>query len=1744
MNTPNSDLRDNDIAIVGMAVRVPGARDCEQFWSNIHDGVESIEVFEDEELLANGAVTPAMLEDPNFVRSNAVVRDIDLFDAEFFGLAVREAEIIDPQHRLFLELCWEALEESGHPPDRVAGAVGVFGGAGDREHAYKHRLYRSASLLRSVGMFSINLGNSHEFMPTQVSYKLNLRGPSVNVQTACSTSLVAVHLGVQSLLAGECDLALAGGVTLNIPEITGYIYHEGMVTSPDGRCRPFDARARGTVWGNGAGVVCIKRASDAIADGNTIRAIIRGTAINNDGSDKVGYTAPSITGQAAVIREALAVAECHPDSIRYVEAHGTATTLGDPIEIAGLTQAFREHTEASSYCAVGSVKSNIGHLDAAAGVVGLVKTVLALEHGAIPPSLHFRRPNPRIDFESTPFFVARELADWPADGGPRRASVSSFGIGGTNAHAVLEQAPHRAVSSSSRPAQVLVVSARTPAALEAASTRLADQLEREPDAILADVAYTLAEGRSAFELRRAVVARTPVEAARRLRVPGGSSRCEGERGVAFLLSGQGSQHQSMGADLYAREPVYRAAIDRCAAALSPGLDLHALLTSGDDALRQTRHAQPALFAVEYALSELWASWGVRPEILLGHSVGEWVAATIAGVFTLEDAIALVAARGAAMQEMAPGAMVAVTVEPERFAEWCGPDVALAAINGPRMCVASGAIEVIDALVDSLARRSIEHTRLHTSHAFHSPMMAPMLARFEARVAAVSMSPPRVPVVSNVTGRRLSDEDAVDPAYWARQIISPVQFSRGLDTVLEDPERALLEVGPGIALKTLVDRHHELARPALASMRHPRVERGDQEVLLATLGQLWAQGAVVDWQRYFGDERRHLVKLPTYPFQRRRYWIEDTPATPEAPVEVGPRVDLGRWFYAPSWRLTTWTPAPASTREVVLIGGDDELAEILAAAGHPVTRCESVAEVELAGPCTLVHAHGLGDPATDKIEIERGYTSLVDLARLVGQSGLTDLDLVVLARGVVDVSGEDRLLPARAALLGAVRVIPTEYPQLDGCRLVDLGASTPLARVLPELANSGESVVALRGQRRWVEDVQSITLDDELALPPGAPVLVTGGLGGIGLALARELSSRGARLVLTTRRPFPPSAEWSAWLEAHVDSDRTSTMIRTLRELGEVEVFRSDVTDRERMANVIREAERRFGPLYGVIHAAGVPGGGVLQRTTPEQSWSVIAPKLLGARILDELTAETELGFMVLCSSLTARLGGFGQADYCAANACLDAFAADRATRRPGRTLAIDWGAWLEVGMAAMAGREAPISIPLAHTKDDPVFSAKGSTKDRVVLVARLQASDWVLDEHRVMGKATMPGTGVVDLVQKAARQVYDRTTIELRNLQFRQPLDVPEAGALEVRLVFELDGARTRVRVLSLREDGEVEHAVMELVPLDEPSVRRVDLHVLEERCPELAPPATSGDGDYGLIQFGPRWHNRVWMRRAEGECLARFELPEPFLADLEQSAAHPALLDGATSVFAVDVPNLLPFAYRSIRIHDALPAVIHSHVRALPKRGQADETLRFDIDITDASGRVLIEIEEYTLVKINRLASARDDADEGLGGMTSAQGVETFRRALSGAWSQVLVSTWNLPELIASGGLGMAAVHEAPELSVAAVVHERPVLTAEFVEPRTETERRVARVWSEVLGVQPIGVDDNFFELGGSSLVAAQVVLRSNEEFGVDISSVTLFAGPTVAAFAQALDAESAPAQLDENRERGARRRQRRRRS
>jgi acyl transferase domain-containing protein/acyl carrier protein len=869
-----------DIAIIGMTGRFPGAPDINAFWRYLCEGVESVRFLRPEELLCAG-IESSQLDDPEFVKASSFLDNIEWFDAPFFNISPREAELMDPQHRVFLECAWEALEHAGYGGESCEGSVGVYGGA--TINTYLLCNLAQAPELQSVDLVQLNVGNSHDFLTTRVSYKLNLKGPSQAIQSACSSSLVAVHHACQGILRGECDMALAGGVSINLKLRYGYKYVERGMASPDGHCRAFDKNAQGTIFGSGVGVVVLKGAEAALRDGDCIYAIVKGSAINNDGSAKVGYTAPSVNGQAAVIREALANAGVEPQSIGYIEAHGTGTALGDPIEVQALAKAFRAATGKST-CGIGSVKTNIGHLDAAAGVTGLIKTVLVLKNKRIPPTLHFESPNPEIDFENTPFYVVNRLTEWKGLHGPRRAGVSAFGVGGTNAHVVLEESPDIQREANSRSWQLLMLSARSQAALEQATHNLASYLQQEPETNIADVAYTLQTGRRRFPYRRFTLCSNVQEGCKTLQEldPEHVYTAQVERQdrpVAFLFPGQGSQYPGMAHGLHSHEPIFRSTVERCSELLKPalGLDLRQVLYpanpgQGDSAelLNQTCVTQPALFVVEYGLAQLLLSCGVRPEAMIGHSIGEYVAACLAGVFTLEDALHLVALRGRLMQSLLPGTMLAAGVSENEAEALTGTQISLAAVNGPMQCVFSGEERAIAELEYRLQQDGVTCRRLQTSHAFHSHMVDPIMGAFADEIRRIGLQAPRARYLSNVTGEWIKPEEATSSEYWVRHLRHTVRFSQGIQKLLQDGNWMLVEVGPGRALAQMARRH---VRGNPEHTFFNLLSQPEPDCPGALLGQLWLGGASVHWPTFYSQEKRRRIGLPTYPFERQRYWIE-------------------------------------------------------------------------------------------------------------------------------------------------------------------------------------------------------------------------------------------------------------------------------------------------------------------------------------------------------------------------------------------------------------------------------------------------------------------------------------------------------------------------------------------------------------------------------------------------------------------------------------------------------------------------------------------------------------------------------------------------------------------------------------------------------------------------------------------------------------------------------------------------------
>jgi acyl transferase domain-containing protein len=1390
------EIEDHHIAIIGMVGRFPGAGTLTRFWQNLCEGRESINFYSDQELEA-AAVPQSALNDPLYVKAGALLEGFDLFDASFFNYSPREAEIMDPQHRIYLECAWEALETAGYNPSGYDGRIGVYAGAS--MSSYLTHLYRIPNLVKSVGGMQLVIGNDKDHLATRVSYKLDLKGPSFVAQTSCSTSLVAVHLACQSLLNDECDIALAGGVCVTQFEKRGYFYASGGISSPDGHCRAFDADAKGTVGGNGVGIVVLKRYAEARASRDNICAVIRGSAINNDGNSKVGYTAPSIEGQASVISDALNAAGLDSGDISYIEAHGTGTALGDPIELKALGRVFHAGSQAKRFCGVGTVKSNIGHLDAAAGIAGLIKTALALNHKKLPPTLHYQRPNPQVDLENSAFYINSTLRPWDTNGSPRRAGVSSFGIGGTNAHVVLEEAPVRENSGPSRAWRLLPLSAKTESALENASKQLREHLQNNPGTNIADVAYTLAVGRMAMPHRRVAICRNADEAIDALgpndlgRSPAPRRTC-GSRPVGFLFPGQGAQTINMGLELYREERLFREIVDHGAELLKPllGVDLRRIIYPSDKErnsvarqLDETCFAQPAIFLIDYALARQWMHWGVFPDAMLGHSIGEYVAACLAEVFSFEEGLRLTALRGKLMQEMPRGAMVAVGMAEDQLRAYLRPDLSLAAVNTPSLCTVSGKTSEVMRLERLLSAQAVFLSRLPVSHAFHSRMMEPTLQPFEKAMRRISLKPPMKRYLSNLTGDWIRKEEATDPGYWVKHLRETVRFSGAAQRLLRDEKIVLLEVGPGQSLCRMARQQaaHSPTQVFISSLPHG-AEHAEYRPAQYAVGNLWLAGVDVNWNQYYVEERRNRVPLPTYAFERQRFWVGGSAPRANKPSgQALKKMDVSSWFYLPAWTRSATAgdrvrlPDHRQSDAIVFCDESDFSRKLIArltegerkiikvTRGNKFERINElhysispsgeedfnrlVQMVIAARPgANIAFLWGVNriEAACENFQLfeacqEEGAYSLLNLVKALDRNGVTDeVEISLVTNSALEVTGNEKLRPETAPILGVGKVIQQEYPNIT-VRFIDIELdSLSDDRVSNILVNElqtqpNDRQVALRNQYRWTPTYPAASFNIDSDMPTGlrenGVYLILGGLGNIGLTLAAWMAEIvKARLVLVGNSPFPPKDVWEERLESGESGDKVKQIIIKLRRLeeagSELLILQANVSDEGQMREVVARTHSRFGALNGVIHAAGVAGAGTVMaipETGPQEFRRHFDVKAQGLCALEKVLEGEPIDFCFIFSSLSTVLGGLGFAAYSAANHFMDAFVLRHNRIHETPWTVINWDGWQFHKQASWKQEDAraPGILPEEGLEAFRRLVARGGKGQIIVSTGDLQA---------------------------------------------------------------------------------------------------------------------------------------------------------------------------------------------------------------------------------------------------------------------------------------------------------------------------------------------------------------------------------------------------------------------------------------
>jgi acyl transferase domain-containing protein/thioesterase domain-containing protein/acyl carrier protein len=1730
-----------DIAIIGYTARFPGAENAAQFWDNISHGVESIRTFSIQELKSVG-VSKSVLHDPDYVRAGAPLSHLDAFDNTFFGISPREAAIMDPQQRFFIEAAWEALEHAGHAPGTFPGSTGVFAGSGANAYLFNN-LLSDPELVEKEGIFLLrHTGNDKDVLATRVSYQMNLRGPSFNVQTACSTSLVAVHLACQSLLHLDCDMAVAGAVSIENPHAIGYHYRQNEIQSHDGHCRAFDANATGTVFGSGLGIVILRRLSEALAAGDTIHAIIKGTAVNNDGSRKVGFLAPSVEGQVEVILEALGVAEVDPASIDYVETHGTGTPIGDPIELSALQQVFADRDRPLQ---IGSVKSNIGHLDTAAGMAGLIKTILALKHRQIPPTLHFKKLNPLVESGGDPVRVVDRLTEWKTSDNadaPRRAGVTSLGIGGTNAHIVLEQAPDPEPNRATRPVRLFTLSAKSAAALEDSARALANHLGRFPGENLDDIAFTLHCGRREFLHRRMFVARDHEQALQGAELPHSpgvvTGRMSDPQPVAFLFSGQGSQYINMGRELYQTEPVFQEWVDTCATQSLTylGFDFRDILypapensAHAAEQIKLTWNAQPILFAVEYALAQLWISWGIQPDKLIGHSLGEYTAACLAGVFTLTDAISLVCARGNLMRKVGEGAMLAVSRSEAELAPWINDGLCLAAVNGAEQCVVSGSTPGINTLKEKLTGQGIACTRLETSHAFHSRAIDTILEPFMELVRKKQLSAPQIPLISNVTGTWLTDEQATDPAYWARHFRETVRFHEGLATLQKGASNYLLEIGPGETLSALgrqsagKDARHRV----FASLPRPTEKAGDLVSMFTALGHLWANGAAVDWEAFHAHEQLRRVPLPTYPFQRKSFWMGPKIGSNWLADSVG-KVD--DWFYRTTWKSA---PLPAATthtgpwlvfgralpqgRAVVDQLRAQKAAVIAVTAGEAFespTEDSYIVNPASAGdfvllfdhlirrhqvPRQIVHLWGLSPSDTPE---DRCFHSLVFLIQTLG-ARLPDHPVAITAvsHRSISIHREPVLHPYGSLLSGPCRVAPLEYPSLR-CRHVDVDSTDP-GPLAALILREGESDTAVtlavyRDGNRWIQGVERFRPESAAdRLRDGGTYLITGGLGGLGMAVADWLARfYHAKLILLSRHAESQTAGHQSQFDEW-------------RKLGaDVLVLTANVLDRESMRLALATAREKFGPLNGIIHAAGILQDGIIQLKKKEVAHDVLAPKTIGVEILDELTRDQPLDFFALFSSVSALTPPDGQVDYCAANAFLNAFAQSRPAER--NFIVIGWGPWAQIGMVAPKPEPPTEPIPFHHPLLERVDL---DTTARTIYSGTLSVErHWVLGEHHFHGgDSLLPGTAYLELAVTALWKKIGRQPVVLEDVVFLAPLRVAPHHPIAIHAELRKLGAGYQFTVSS----GDVAYVsgYCRRSPARPP---RLNLKDILGRCPVEKKDGPKNIRQRGHFDFGPHWQSLRQIAFGKDQCLGTVELPSEFKAETQDFALHPALMDIATGVAMYMIPGydkagdlLLPFTYKRVTVYGPLPPRVHSYVRTRPETGS--DLVTFDITLAAESGEVVAEVEEFTVKRLAQVADlppmetksipfvapATHDYGEKITGIPTREGIEALQRILRSRTSD------------------MVYVSPIP-LTPVAPMREAAALTDSVTAPADDIDLVLEQLWQRLLGLEQVDATTDFFDSGGHSLLAVRLFTEIRKRFNIDFGLSTLFEARTIGALAE----------------------------
>lgn len=1808
----NNDLK-GKIAIVGLDCRMPGADNSQEFWKNLLNEKESLTEFTEEQLEAAG-ISSKIYNNLNYVRRRGVVKDAEMFDAEFFNFTPREAELLDPQHRLFLECSWHALEDAGIDPFRTDKKISVFGGTGSPYHLVD--TIENKSVLKYANGTSIITSNDKDYVTTRVSYKLNLTGCSINVQSACSTSMVSVILGIDNLLNYQSDVVLAGGATIELPVAKGYMYQSGSLESPDGKCRTFDKNAQGTVFSRGAGVVALKRLEDAIEDKDHIYAVILGGAVNNDGNRKAGYTAPSVQGQVEVITETIELSGIDPRSITMVEAHGTATPIGDPIEISSLSEAFSLYTKDKQYCAIGSVKTNIGHTDVASGIASLIKTCMSLKYGYIPASLNFNESNPAIDFEESPFYVNTTTKKWNRTGGiPRRALVNSFGVGGTNACVILEEPPVTENNENSFDYDTVLLSAHHKTSFSDYSKNLIHYLKENPGINLNTLAHTSRTARKPMKYKGIFPFKNREDLIQKLEKSSPLTRITSDRReIVFMFPGQGNQFVEMGKELYLSNADFKNCVDYCAKILEPtiDLDIRKVLFPDDkeqktarELIDQTYITQPAIFIISYALAKTILNYGIKPDKLIGHSVGEYVAAVISGIMTLEDALTAVAVRGKLVFSLPKGSMLAVLMSEEELKGILPQGLCIAVINSPELVVVSGKTELITAFAEELKQRKIFTKLLPTSHAFHSTMMEPCLPSYRDFFLNIPLNTPTVPIISTVTGDILTEKLSLDHEYWVQHVEAPVRFGDAVSKMLEKESVIFLECGPGQSLESAVKRRlSKEDKHAIIGTLH---ENSNAITDLDTaLGRLWGEEIYVDFDLRYNSSGYTKMRFPLLPFNRKPFMIDFSSTKEKSEKENTKKTDIKEWYYMPAWKKTAaidflhknpvkdnqlpvkwivFTHNDFSDAIVDFLRSEIQVNCITVKQGSHFDRNDNNYTIRISekedyvrlfkilneeeSNLHVIYTWNFEENYGEEISlqnaefyIDKTFYSLLYLEQaIIANNSSGNIRISCLINDAFDIVGTTDINVGKSLATGPLRALFKEHNNIstlliniDGSSIIKNKKYLIGAIVKEAYTETNETVISYIGKTRWTEIFEKVKIADgntehiPALLKENGVYFISGGAGGIGRAMSLLIAEKlkHSILIWTGRNPLPEREEWEKILSDENTKASLRDKIMTIKQIEDlgsvVQYYDVGVTDFLKMKYVLEHVITKFGKINGVIHSAGIAGGGVIALKEKEDAQSVILPKVKGTLILKELLKDKELDFITLFSSITAILGEAGRVDYISANAFMDA-AANKSgfLHKTAAVTSVNWGQWGLVGMAADWQVEKNIKksivskdIPLSHSVvNNPIDITLVSSEDenqKTYFINVNPDDHWIFNEHLLTGIPAMVGTSYIETLVKWQARENPEGRLKIKNAKFVSPLmimkNMPRALYLfiekktETSYKFIFRSTGTPDLEVSKREwkdhfegelnlDYEQTYSIINLESISETmAVQKHHPHQLTIKDSNNKP----------TLQYSKRWDCKKTTFAGKKEWLTKLILDEEFMDDLSHFYIHPAIMDVATSAHFMHMNStnsFLPFSYGEVNLYHPFESELYSHATLAENKDSDDNFLIFDFKIYNNEGRLIMKILNYSFIKIATLSKENAFQDTpSLKHLPEAEEADILpdegKIVLEDLLNnkeipQIIVYTKDLETDFNESKISYLRrkLHDKIKNKERAIdIDDRPDLDIPYAAPENEIEKSIGLIWTGILGINKIGINDSFISLGGNSLLAIQVVSGIKEEFNVEIAT------------------------------------------